>query len=50
MDVSKWFPVHVRLRPSCVTLAWLFNEYTDDLALELNAIAWSKRWCEWREV
>ena len=28
-DVSKWFPVNVRLRQGCVMCPWLFNVYMD---------------------
>ena len=37
MDVSKWFPVNIRLKRGCVMSPWLFNAYMDGMVREVNA-------------
>ena len=36
-EVSKWFPVSVRLRQGCMMLPWLFNLHIDGVVREVNA-------------
>ncbi|XP_068200534.1 uncharacterized protein [Palaemon carinicauda] len=35
-EVSKWFPVIVRLRLGCVVPSWLFNLFVDEVVREVN--------------
>ena len=54
MDVSEWFPVHVRLRQGCVMSPWLFNVCMDGVVREVNVRVLGKlvgtAECKWRQL